>query len=317
MNKRRIQSYDRTPRRGVRFSGDAVTSLRVMLQDAGFSPIPVMGKKPVIEDWPNKLDVSREEIFSWEIEFPDVNNTGILTQNTPTFDCDILSPVAAAAVEKLLRERFGKTGRILKRTGMAPKFAIPFRTDTAFAKIQVKLLPASAGDDADPEKLEFLGDGQQFVAFGIHPDTGQPYTWGKGSMGAPDKVWRKYLPPITAKEAQAFIDAAARTLIEHQGYRIWKGTKGKKEETAEKAETSWGNIQGHIDWAKPVGIIVEGTALHDSIRDLAASMIGSGVSPPATIGLLRAVMQASTTKHDGCGRADAAADHAEIGRAHV
>ncbi|OLB72052.1 MAG: hypothetical protein AUI16_21455 [Alphaproteobacteria bacterium 13_2_20CM_2_64_7] len=142
-----------------------------MLQDAGFSPIPVMGKKPVIEDWPNKLDVSREEIFSWEIEFPDVNNTGILTQNTPTFDCDILSPVAAAAVEKLLRERFGKTGRILKRTGMAPKFAIPFRTDTAFAKIQVKLLPASAGDDADPEQLEFLGAGQQLVAFGLHPDT--------------------------------------------------------------------------------------------------------------------------------------------------
>ena len=42
MNKRRIQSYDRTPRRGVRFSGDAVTSLRVMLQDRVNNQLTIM-----------------------------------------------------------------------------------------------------------------------------------------------------------------------------------------------------------------------------------------------------------------------------------
>ena len=62
MKKPDIRSYDRTPPRVVRFTSDATTSLRVMLQAAGFCPIPIMGKRPVVEDWPNKLDVSREEI---------------------------------------------------------------------------------------------------------------------------------------------------------------------------------------------------------------------------------------------------------------
>ena len=249
MKKPDIRSYDRTPPRVVRFTSDATTSLRVMLQAAGFSPIPIMGKRPVVEDWPNKLDVSREEILSWEVKFPDCKSTGILTRNTPTFDCDVLNIEAAAAVEKLVRKKFGKLGRVLKRTGLAPKFCVPFRTEAPFAKIQIKLLPPGAGDDAEPEKLEFLGDGQQFVAFGIHPDTGQPYSWGKGSLGAPGKVWRKNLPPVTAEEARAFVDEATRILIEQHGYRPWTGkktTSGTKEKAQAKAGNGWDNTQGHV-----------------------------------------------------------------------
>ena len=149
--------------------------------------------------------------------------TGILTKFVPTFDGDILNAEAAAAVEKLVRKRIGKRGKILKRIGLAPKFAIPFRTDQPFAKISVKLIPPGMADD-DPklksklEGPEFLCDGQQFVAFGIRPITGEPYRWNGAGMPG-NKVKRKELPSVNADEARQILDAAAELLIKDHGYR--------------------------------------------------------------------------------------------------
>ena len=67
---------------------------------------------------------------------------------------------------------------VLVRTGLPPKRLIPFRTDTPFSKISIKFIGTK-------ERLEFLGDSQQFVAFGTHPDTMQPYTW-RGVRGEAD-----------------------------------------------------------------------------------------------------------------------------------
>ena len=80
-------------------------------------------------------------------------------------------PYAAA-----LQER----GHILVRIGKAPKRAIPFRTEVPFAKITANVV----APHGRTEKIEFLGDGQQVVAFGIHPETKQRYNWHGGE---PDK----------------------------------------------------------------------------------------------------------------------------------
>ena len=48
----------------------------------------------------------------------------------PTLDIDVLNPEAAEAVRALIKERFEERGYIPVRTGKAPKFAIPFRTET-------------------------------------------------------------------------------------------------------------------------------------------------------------------------------------------
>ena len=56
-------------------------------------------------------------------------------------------------------------------------------------------------------KVEILGDGQQIVVNGIHPDTHKPYRWHGGEPGP--KLRREDLPLITAETAAAFLAAAA------------------------------------------------------------------------------------------------------------
>ena len=51
-----------------------------------------------------------------------------------------------------------------------------------------------------------------------------------------------------------------------------------------------------VDWSETVGRIIAGEGLHDNLRDLGASLLGSGVTPGAAKGVLRAVMNSSTAR---------------------
>jgi hypothetical protein len=206
------------PRRN-RGDGDMTVShtpleVRRQLLGAGFSPLPLNGKAPVIEAWQKRYDTTDHEIELWSRTLPAAQNTGILTRLTPTLDIDIRDPDAAAAIERLVRDRFEDKGRILARFGNAPKRCIPFRTLTPFPKTAVNFV---VPDGAPDERLELLCDGQQVVVDGIHPDTHQPYTWFDT---APGEVRHEELPLINAEEAQALLDGAARLLVEGFGYRL-------------------------------------------------------------------------------------------------
>jgi hypothetical protein len=65
-------------------------------------------------------------------------------------------------------------GETLHRVGFAPKTLLVYKSSRPFPKTQSKVFL----DDEDRQvKLEVLGDGQQFVAFHVHPDTDKPYKW--------------------------------------------------------------------------------------------------------------------------------------------
>ena len=108
----------------------------------------------------------------WARTWPDAINTGILTRITPTLDADILDEDAARAIEDLVREHYEERGYVLMRIGRPPKRAFLFRTEEPFKKIAINFVARNGGE---AEKLEFLGDGQQVVVAGIHPDTHKPY----------------------------------------------------------------------------------------------------------------------------------------------
>jgi hypothetical protein len=262
-----------------------VITLRQRLHAAGFMPLPLNGKKCLIEDWSNHHDTNDGEIALWAKLFPQCDNTGILCRNTPTLDIDILDPEAAEAVEDFVRERFEDRGHVLVRIGKAPKRAIPFRCAVPFKKITVSLVaPKTGGGQA----LEFLGDGQQVAIHGIHPDTAQPYRWHGGELGS---VKHEDLPKIDSVEALNLIEAAADLLCRDYGYsRTASRPRGNGH-----AES---DAKGSTDWGFLIARIRAGQELHDSLRDLAAKMIASGTDGGAATNFLRGLMDESEAPHD-------------------
>jgi hypothetical protein len=209
------------------------TGRRLSLRAADFAPVPLNGKTPEIAGWQRLGDATEHEIIRWEKTRPAHSNTGILTRRTPGYDIDILDEECAAAIERMLRERYEDDNRFLVRFGRWPKRLIPFRTDEPFDKIAVALI---APDGAKGQKIEVLCDGQQFVCFGVHPETGQEYVWFGGEPG---EVKREELPSITAAEAREIV-AAAVEIAEQHGYRREPTAPAKKRRpNGAGAPTNW------------------------------------------------------------------------------
>jgi hypothetical protein len=187
---------------------DSITAHRLALRTANFDPLPDDGKECHLIGWSSKTNSTDTEIRSWK-SLAASRNTGILCKHTPALDIDITNPAAAEAVEAHIRQHLGIEP--LVRTGLPPKRLIPFRTEAPFGKISAKLTAA----DGSSQKLEWLGDGQQFVAFGLHP-SGRAYRWRNGEPG---QVPRSALPLIDEEGAVELIDAAADLLVMRFGYR--------------------------------------------------------------------------------------------------
>jgi len=205
------------------------------------SIIPVIGKKPVLDQWEKTRDVSREMLETWSLNCPRANNTGILTRLVPTLDLDLLQENAAIAAENLVRERFDGLGSILRRIGRPPKRAILFRTKDPFKK----LITSFTANGTGPEKIEFLADGQQVVAHGIHPDTQAEYLWDNG--GDPTTIAYEKLPLITAEQARQLQDDVVAMLARDFGYVV--GTPPKKTSTT-RGKTARKNPKRDRAWAQ-------------------------------------------------------------------
>src|SRR4051794_20872032 len=84
------------------------------------------------------------------------------------------------------------------RIGLAPKRLLVYRAEAPFA-----------GFKRHP--IEVLARGQQFVAFAIHPETGQPYQWPLESLADIDA---STLPEVTEEKCRAFVAAAFELIPE-------------------------------------------------------------------------------------------------------
>jgi hypothetical protein len=264
-------------------NAQAILEVRLAIVGCGYIPIPIIGKRPPFDRWQKVTNVTRLILEGWSQNFPGASNTGILTRVTPTIDLDLLQGPAACAAEEFIRARFSSRGRILTRVGRAPKRAIPFRALQPFKKLTSNFAVATG---AEAEKIEFLGDGQQFVAHGIHPDTQTAYTW---SGGDPTTIAYTDLPEITAEEAQRLQSDLVALLCRDFGYTAAKGRM--RNGTVPPAA-------GSGDWQELVDNILAGQDLHDSTRDLAAKMARSGMQGGAIVNFLRGLMSSSTAPRD-------------------
>ena len=170
------------------------------LKARGYTVVPIQrgfkgphGKYAV--GWQNE-DYSEKQLRQLsEGDFSD-GNIGINTRFTPAIDIDVYDERVAKRMEEYLAEKYGD---ICVRVGMAPKRLVVFRTTTPFRKMF-----ASYNDGKTMHKVEVLGSGQQFVAYGIHPDTKKPYTWT--SLDEPLGVDAADLPTLTHVDAQDILE---------------------------------------------------------------------------------------------------------------
>lgn len=105
-------------------------------------------------------------------------------------DIDILDPILAGRVTEIFVRHLGETPAV--RIGLAPKIMLIYATKETIGKIA-------------KGSIEILGHGQQFVGYGIHEKTGEPYKWPMESLA---DIHISKLPLVTAEQLWTALDEA-------------------------------------------------------------------------------------------------------------
>ena len=174
------------------------------LVDNGYRVVPIMPntKKPGSWTGSRWVDMvgwtkpaSEYDISIWKT-WPSAG-VGVLCGDVVAVDIDILDEETAFAVFAIITKHLGTSDVI--RIGKAPKMLVLYRTDTPFKKI--KMGP-----------LEVLADGQQFVAYATHPDTGLPYKWPMDSIL---DIPMDKLPLVSEEQVRAAVREAYDVIPAH------------------------------------------------------------------------------------------------------
>lgn len=183
-----------------------MAQLGATLVDRGFPILPIQPntKKPGLyklgawHEYPKwsrhcERDTTDNEVDIWG-NWPEAG-IGIAAGRVIGIDIDILdSPTIALEMEALAKRMLGDTPAV--RIGNAPKRLLVYRAVQPFSGFKYP-------------PIEVLGVGQQFIAYGIHPDTGKPYDWPVSTLAdlSPDD-----LPSITEAQAREFAKEAYRLI---------------------------------------------------------------------------------------------------------
>lgn len=190
------------------------------LLQGGYEPLPIKpgDKIPRIKEW-SSLPLTADQVEQWATNGKARHFVGIRTGRAIGIDVDIDDPLVTQFVRDdaalMLGDspvRLGKPGRALLMYGCVGEEG---------RKKRVVLLDVAGQEHA----IEVLQRGQQFVAFGIHPDTRKPYAWENGD---PLNVPVDDLPQVSDAEISAWLDSIAVRVCEQFGWTI------KKADTADE-----------------------------------------------------------------------------------
>lgn len=179
-----------------------MAQLGATLVDRGFPILPIQPntKKPGLyklgewHEYPKwsrhcERDTTENEVDIWG-NWPEAG-IGIAAGRVIGIDIDVLaSPTVAMEIEALAKRMLGDTPAV--RIGHAPKRLLVYRAVQPFAGFKYP-------------PIEVLGMGQQFIAYGVHPDTGQPYSWPVSTLA---DLSQEDLPAITEAQAREFAKEA-------------------------------------------------------------------------------------------------------------
>lgn len=210
-------------------------TLAPRLAAQGFEPVPIIpGRK-----WPRPKAWDQGGWAERAGEFGD-DFTGILARSTPGIDIDVSDPELVREIEAIVLDVLDCHERPPPaRTGMPPRKLLVCRTEEPFSKLTTAgyALPNDPVIDGKRKlsKVEILADGQQFVAYAVHPDTRAPYTWS--GTGDPLNIQRADLVHISEEQAREIIRRAGALLAQQAG-AVPKATKSKAEPPLEMVDAA-------------------------------------------------------------------------------
>ena len=174
-----------------------VTALRRALWHNGHRPVAVRTarKEPVGLAWPSRARLNPPAVVAERVK-GFAMNTGILCDGLRAVDIDIDSPDVAEEVAALAIATFGDT--LCRTRENSPRSLLLYR---AAERSPGKREIIGTADN----KIEVLGEGQQFVAFGAHP-SGAKLEW---TPIGPDLCPLTSVPAVTEDQITTFLAAAA------------------------------------------------------------------------------------------------------------
>lgn len=183
-----------------------VAALRAQLWDAGFRPVPIYnhdsdhpsaGKAPMGDAWGAEARRDPPSAATGAAH-PRALNTGVLCDGLRAIDIDIDNPTIAASVRAKALDRFGEAP--MRYRGNSPRVLLLYRAAEGAPPKRSIIGPMG--------KVEVLGRGQQFVAFGVHP-SGADLQWMPEAPGA---AMLGSLTAITEAEIDDFFADAAPSI---------------------------------------------------------------------------------------------------------
>ena len=168
----------------------------------GFEPVFCDGKRPVAAKWSRRPNTV-EALAAERAGYPTAANIGLRTGALVGGDIDLTDRAHAMEVEKIFYAVLGETS--LRRVG-SKGCLLCYRNDAPIPKITI--------GTRDKRLVEILGSGQQFVAYGVHPDTGKEYEWSNDFLGGePLFTPLSDLPVVTPELLYEAAHAVAARLI--------------------------------------------------------------------------------------------------------
>ncbi len=232
-----------------------ISTLGTALQSAGFTITPCRGKAPVLSGWQ-----SRGALSAAELRQHGACNVGLVLGVAPWFfialDIDATHAGWAEACERLATARWGV---VPVRVGRWPKRLVLLRVGEGVRKWVGPWLEDMVGDRC---RLEVLGQGQQCVVAGMHPDTGAAYQWTDmvGGLGA--EGWAPGEVPLTSwSEVEAWcgecLREAAQWGLEASTAPLRTGTHNTQYTSTSTGRDGRGNPRDPMEtYAPPLGLSI-------------------------------------------------------------
>jgi uncharacterized protein (DUF927 family) len=185
------------------------------LQELGYNTTPVRGKRPILSGWESRPDKAREYG-----SYSNATGIGVVcggAHNIVAVDIDVRDESVVNLIKELAFESFGHAP---ERIGNAPKILLVYKCATSVRKVKTGVYDLK-GQKAE---VEILAEGQQFVASGIHPDTGLKYKWPNDSL---IEVSVDDLTEITEDQITEFVTQCERILATYGALKSKARTQAK------------------------------------------------------------------------------------------